>query len=89
MVIRSAPNREADATSLRTAEGSRHALPHTVGRMVLLYLASGDCIELESAVEAETQGSFLVCVDRFGSDLTRFRLREVTAFTSQEVEWSA
>lgn len=57
--------------------------------MVLLYLASGDCIELESAVEAETQGSFLVCVDRFGSDLTRFRLREVTAFTSQEVEWSA
>ena len=50
--------------------------------MVLIYLTNDDCIELEDAVEIETEASAIVCLDREGQEVARFNLREVRSYTS-------
>ena len=50
--------------------------------MVLVYLANDECIELDDAVEIETEASALVCLDRNGQEVARFDLRDVQSYTS-------
>ncbi len=52
--------------------------------MVLVYLNSGECIEIQDAVRAERAGDKLICYDPAGSATATFDALEVETFTANE-----
>ena len=50
--------------------------------MILVYLKSGDCIEIEGAIKAERQGESLVCYGSAGETVATFAAIDVDAFTA-------
>lgn len=52
--------------------------------MVLVYLKSGECIEVSEADAARRDDSELICLDSRSSELARFDLDEVETFTLDE-----
>jgi hypothetical protein len=52
--------------------------------MVLVYLNTGECIEVQSAVRAESRNGSLVCLDRSGYVTATFPAADVQSFTANE-----
>jgi hypothetical protein len=52
--------------------------------MVLVYLKSGACVEVEAAVRAAKSEGELICYARNGSALQSFPLDDVSVFTVDE-----
>ncbi len=52
--------------------------------MVLVYLKTSECIEVEDAVRAERRDGQLVCLDRHGSVTATFPLGDMESFTANE-----
>jgi hypothetical protein len=52
--------------------------------MVLIYLYTGECIELEDAVRVEIQGDRLTCYGPHGEVRTTFPTRDVETYTADE-----
>ena len=52
--------------------------------MVLVYLNSGECIEVTNAFSAERRSDLLVCLDRDGHLTASFAASTVESFTSNE-----
>jgi hypothetical protein len=53
--------------------------------MVLVYLKTSECIEVEDAFSAERRGELLVRLDQHGSVTASFPLGDVESYTSNEV----
>lgn len=52
--------------------------------LVLVYLKTTECIEVEDAVRVERRESLLVCLDAHGSVTASFSLGDVESFTANE-----
>jgi hypothetical protein len=52
--------------------------------MVLVYLKTSECIEVEDAFSAERRGGLLVCLDRTGSVTASFQLGDIESFTTND-----
>ena len=52
--------------------------------MVLVYLNTGDCIEVRDAFSAERRNGSLVCLDRSGQTTATFSATDVESFTANE-----
>jgi len=52
--------------------------------MVLVYLNTGECIEVRDAVEARTVRPYLICRNGQGEEVARFHLRVIQSFTRNE-----
>ena len=50
--------------------------------MVLIYLQNSECIEVQSAVRAESDANEVRCYDRAGNVVATFNARDVTMFTA-------
>jgi hypothetical protein len=50
--------------------------------MVLVYLKTSECIEIEDAVGAERRGQMLACFDAQGSVAASFPLLDVEGYTT-------
>ena len=50
--------------------------------MVLVYMADGECVEVEDAVRAETTDAELLCLDWAGRVVRSFNAKDVTMFTN-------
>jgi hypothetical protein len=50
--------------------------------MVLIYLTTGDCIEVEAAARVAVSSGSVVCLDDRGSEVMRFPAFQVESFTS-------
>lgn len=50
--------------------------------MVLVYLATDECVEVPEARECRRDGEQLLCLDRFGHVVRAFPLNEVSVFTN-------
>jgi hypothetical protein len=53
--------------------------------MVLVYLNSGECIEVRDALRAERRNSVFVCLDSSGHVTASFQAADVESFTANEV----
>ncbi|HWO72266.1 MAG TPA: hypothetical protein VNN21_01775 [Dehalococcoidia bacterium] len=52
--------------------------------MVLVYLNTGECIEVREAVDAGVVQPYLVCRNSRGEEVARFHLRVIQSFTRNE-----
>jgi len=52
--------------------------------MVLVYLNTGECIEVREAVDAGVVHPYLVCRNSRGEEVARFHLRVIQSFTRNE-----
>lgn len=52
--------------------------------MVLIYLHSGDCVEVLGAVEVETSHNRLLCLGDNDEELAAFYLSDVKAYATDE-----
>ncbi len=49
--------------------------------MVLIFLRTGDCVEVEAAVSANSIAGYVLCFDRDGKEVANFLAEDVEAFT--------
>jgi hypothetical protein len=49
--------------------------------MVLVYLKTGECVQVEHADATRYEADYLVCVDHFSGEVARFDLADVLSFT--------
>jgi hypothetical protein len=52
--------------------------------MLLIYLKTGDCIEVRDAVRAERRNESLVCLDSDGHATATFPVSEVESYTGND-----
>ena len=52
--------------------------------MVLIYLNTGECIEVQDAVKAELRNDNFVCLDVLGHTTATFAAGDVESFTANE-----
>lgn len=53
--------------------------------MVLVYLYTGECIEVEDADRAERRGDTLVCLTDSGDVTMTFEAKDVESYTANEI----